>query len=446
MIVLTLVRRRAPVLVFLVALIQGALAAIGSAPAFGQTPPTSPDSAEPLRIFLDCVNTRCDFDFLRTEIPFVSYVRDRKDADVHVLITSQQTGAGGREVTLKFIGLQRFSGMDDSIKFVTSQTDTEDEQRRALARTLKLGLVRYLAATPLASEIEVTHRPAVARPAAAGAPVDDPWNFWVFRTRMNAHVNGERSDRTSALNLSFAANRTTEAWRINLGVGLNYRQNEFLLSDDSTFTSVFRTVNSSVLVARSLTDHWSVALRGAVTSSTFLNQDRAVRLAPGIEYDIFPYSESTRRKLTFQYTLGTSHFNYDSETIFSKLSDHMVDHVLLVSMDLRQPWGTSDVSVEVAQYLNDPGKHRVAMFGELDVRVFRGLSVSVDGSVSRIRDQIFLRKGDATTEEILVRQRQLATSYRYSLSFGFTYTFGSIYNNIVNPRFTGAPGGFPQFF
>ena len=29
----------------------------------------------------------------------------------------------------------------------------------------------------------------------------------------------------------------------------------------------------------------------------------------------------------------------------------------------------------------------------------------------------------------------LATDSRYRISFGFSYTFGSIFNNVVNPRF-----------
>ena len=50
------------------------------------------------KVFLD--GTRIDMDYIRTEITFVNYVRDRKEADVHVLITQQRTGGGGREYTL----------------------------------------------------------------------------------------------------------------------------------------------------------------------------------------------------------------------------------------------------------------------------------------------------------------------------------------------------------
>lgn len=45
------------------------------------------------RIFMDC--TFCDMDYVRTEIPFVNYVRDRKEAQVHVLVTRRRTGSGG---------------------------------------------------------------------------------------------------------------------------------------------------------------------------------------------------------------------------------------------------------------------------------------------------------------------------------------------------------------
>ena len=60
------------------------------------------------------------------------------------------------------------------------------------------------------------------------------------------------------------------------------------------------------------------------------------------------------------------------------------------------------------------------------------------------RDQFYLRRAGATPEEILVRQRQLATGYRYYTQFSVSYSFGSIFNNIVNPRFGG--GGDVFFF
>jgi hypothetical protein len=34
-----------------------------------------------------------------------------------------------------------------------------------------------------------------------------------------------------------------------------------------------------------------------------------------------------------------------------------------------------------------------------------------------------------------LRLRRLESGYEYSLSFNLTYTFGSIFSSIVNPRF-----------
>jgi hypothetical protein len=45
-----------------------------------------------------------------------------------------------------------------------------------------------------------------------------------------------------------------------------------------------------------------------------------------------------------------------------------------------------------------------------------------------------------------VRQRQLATSYSYSVYFGVSYTFGSIFNNVVNPRFGSSGGGMIMYY
>ncbi|MCH7490851.1 MAG: hypothetical protein IID05_09155, partial [Gemmatimonadetes bacterium] len=96
-----------------------------------QEVPADRDAA--LRMFLDCPNFFCDLDFYRREISFMSYVRDRQDADVHVLIATQATG-GGREHTLNFIGLRDFDGIETTLVYNSSATDTPDETRNGLAR------------------------------------------------------------------------------------------------------------------------------------------------------------------------------------------------------------------------------------------------------------------------------------------------------------------------
>lgn len=59
-----------------------------------------------------------------------------------------------------------------------------------------------------------------------------------------------------------------------------------------------------------------------------------------------------------------------------------------------------------------------------------------------VRDQLYLPASGATPEEILARQRVLATDYSYFANFGLSFRFGSVYNNIVNPRFGTQSQGF----
>ncbi|MFC1561269.1 hypothetical protein ACFL4V_02215, partial [Candidatus Latescibacterota bacterium] len=72
---------------------------------------------------------------------------------------------------------------------------------------------------------------------------------------------------------------------------------------------------------------------------------------------------------------------------------------------------------------------------DLSLRLFEGLSLNLHGRYSRIHDQLSLPGKGATEEEILLHRKQLATQYDFFTYFGLSYTFGSIYTNIVNPRF-----------
>lgn len=387
---------------------------------------------QPVRLFLDC--NACDFDYLRREIRFVDYVRDRKDADVHVLVTTQSTGGGGTEYVFQFIGLGRFAGINDELKFTASQTSTRDERRAGYTRVLKLGLVRYVASTSLAEDLHLTYRPQ-ERGVDPLTPATDPWNLWTFRVRGGASVNGERSTSSHSYSTSFSANRTTEQWKWNSNVNLNFRENSYTLSSGDEFLDKSHDHSASALLVKSLGDHWAAAVRGRWAATTFLNQDRALRAAAGIEYSFFPYRESSRRELTAQLTFGVSHFDYIERTIYDKDTEAVTDAFFITRFNVLQPWGSTGVSFETSTYLHDPGRHRLELDGGIDVRLFKGFSLNVSGSASRIRDQLYLRAGTATDEEILLRRRQLATGYRYRFSTGFSYTFGSIFNNVVNTRF-----------
>jgi hypothetical protein len=405
-----------------------------SAIARAQEPPPFPRTAEALRVFLDCRTTYCDFDYVRTEANFVNYVRDPVDAQIFVLVTTQYTGGGGTQFTVNLLGRQDFTGRNDTLFYVSGRTDTYDEVRRGLTQTLKLGLVRYAARSVLAERIQITY---AAPPGQADGDRQrrDPWDYWVFSTGMSGNFSGEQSRLTTSLYGSVSANRTTEKWKLSFGLSAQYSHTVQNIAVDTSVATDTHSESFGSLTVRSLGDHWAAGLRTSISASTYYNQSIDVRLLPAIEYNVFPYSEATRHTLTVQYALGMDAVRYREETIYDRTGQVVPLHTVRALYNTSQPWGAANASVSGSQYLSDLSKMSLGIAGNLDFRVFRGLSLGVHASVSFIHDQLYLPKAGATSQEVLLNLRQLATSYSYYTAIGFSYTFGSIYNNVVNPRF-----------
>ena len=396
----------------------------------------------PVAVFLDC-SFFCDQDFVRTEISYVSWVRDRTASDVHILVTQQTTGGGGTEYTVAFMGQRASAGKTDTLRFVTRQSATSDEIRRSMTRTLKLGLVRFVANTAIAERLGVTLMPATSTTATPTAKPSDPWNLWVFSVGVSGNVNGERSSEFNSAGGNLSARRTTERWKINLSARQNYRESKFK-SGSTTQTFIQRNHSFTQLAVKSLGPRSSAGIRGSVGSSTQENKRLYWRFTPAVEFNVFPYSQSTRRMLTMQYAAGAEHFSYQTETIYFKLQETRPLHSLSFNLSQTEPWGSANVGIEGGQYLNETNRNYASIFTGTSVRLFKGFNLRLSGSFSSIHNQLYLPRGGATPEEVLLQQRRLATTYSYFFNTGISYTFGSVFNSIVNPRF--GDGGFFFFF
>jgi hypothetical protein len=394
----------------------------------------APADADPVRVFIDCNNVPCDTDFFRTEIDFVEHVRDRQNADVHLLMTGQSTGSGGREITFSFFGQGRFKGRDQVLKETFVVAASQDAVRRGMVRVMALGLVPYVLGNPGAERLRVTVQ-APQPTTAATTQSSDPWNRWSIRVNLNGNASGESSRKSFNINTNVNANRTTDESKINVNARMNYRESKFELPDGRTFLSPNREYGINGQYVRSLSGHWSAGVRSSYNSSTFSNQNWSFSGGPAIEWNWFPYSESTRRIFLFNYSVNARVWDYREVTIFGKLYERRMSQTLDTSLSVRQRWGTLGASVEVASFIPDVEKNHVSAFGDISLNLFRGLSLNLNSQISSVRDQISLPALEATSEEVLVNQRQLATSYSYFLFFGVSYTFGSIFSPIVNPRF-----------
>lgn len=380
-----------------------------------------------LKVFFDC--PYCDEDHIRREVSFVNYVRDRKEAQVHVMITRQITGSGGREYSFLFIGQKEFEGQNDTLLYNTMPDATDEEIREGQIHTLKIGLIRYVAKTPVASKIKITYD--IPRQDEL---VEDRWKSWVFRTGINGYLDGEKSYKYYSIYGNISASKITPDWKINFDYNSRFSEDK-ITTDEETVYSTRISHSLNTLIVKSLGDHWSIGGTTSLSSSTYSNYKLRYRLFPGIEYDIFPYSESTRKQLTFLYTAGYSLHEYKDSTIYNKTSESLFGQEFVIALNLTQKWGSINTSLNASNYFHDWTKNNFSMFTSVDIRIAKGLEVSIGCSASIIHDQLNLVKGEATTEEILLRIKELETSYQYFVFFGISYTFGAIYNNVVNPRF-----------
>jgi hypothetical protein len=379
------------------------------------------------KVFLDC--HQCDMDFIRNEITFVNFVRDRQTADVHVLVTIELTGSGGREYSLEFIGQNVYYDLRNTLKYVSNQTDTDDEQRRGMVRVLKMGLVPYAAKTAVGDFLNVNFDRKVSAEVS-----EDNWNSWVFNVGVSGSVSGEASKDIASASGYFSANRVTPQRKFRVGVSGNLNSSKFKL-DSGPISSSADSESFSGIYVFSLSDHWSVGAWFSAYSSSYANIAWALNPAPAVEYNYYNYAESTRKQLRFLYRIGYSFNKYDEETVFSKMQESVLTQTLSVTMEIKQPWGNVSASLSGSNFLTDFSKNRLEFWSGVSLQLFRGLSVGFNASYSRIHDQISLPKTQATEDEILLGRKMLPTSFSYGLSVGVSYTFGSIYTNVVNPRF-----------
>jgi hypothetical protein len=391
-----------------------------------------------VKVYLDC--DYCDVEYIKTEITFVNYVRDRLEAQVHILITTQATGGGGREYTLNFMGQNDLKGTNDIQKYFSSTTDTSDDVRRGLVKALKMGLMSYVGKTPISRRITVDYLP----PDKAG-PGRDRWNSWVFSLTGSGQFRGEKSYKDQEADFSFSANRITTESKVRLGLSLETSKTKYVIEDeileDEIITGTKSSWDGSGLFVKSLGEHWSAGFFLEAESSLYSNIDISLTAAPALEYNAFPYSQSTRRQLRFLYKLAVNPVKYREETIYGKTRETLFQESLSATLDLREKWGTVSVSASGSHYFHDFSKNQLDLFGIVNLRLYKGLSVFGLVGYSWIHDQLSLLGREPTFEEQLLRLRELPRTSDYFISIGFQFTFGSIFTNVINPRFGSSHSG-----
>ena len=400
------------------------------ASAQSATAPADANGSLPL-VFLDCRSPGCDTDFLRTELTWMNFVRDRNQAMVHIIATARSTASGGAELSVTFA--RTTSADKDSVLAIIPQGATRDQSRRILSRAIGQGMLEFVRSTPLSDQLTVNYLPGVQNKSETRG-AKDRWHLWVYRVSASGFTNGDENYKSTSLNGSIRASRTTDKWKSNISLNGNYRANGYTLSDTEKLHTYQHGWNANVGLVKSLTPRWSFGGTTSFVSSVQSNQNLFVRIGPAIEYDLFPYSQSTRRQVIVRYTPGIRYADYADYTIYNKLSETHPDHQFLLGAAITQPWGSISATSGFNQLLDEPSKINIDVNGSVSWRVVTGLSLDVGGGYSRIRNQSNLKRGEQAQQDVLLQLRQLRTGYSYYANIGLSFTFGSIFQNVVNPR------------
>jgi len=377
-----------------------------------------------LKAYLDC---RCDQNYLKQQTSFLEHVRDQNLADIEIFIIDIRNPTGTRTFEIKVDGNNEYKEISSSTLVSGYANDTSSTLRDKLLNKLKLALIPFLdkASYNIKVDVDSNFDDLTVN--------DDNWKNWVFELSGSYNDDKEESRKTNRYELEFEIDKLTPEWRIGMEIKRNESNGKFF-SNDKVYTSNRKTTSISGRVVRSISDHFSVGVFSSAYQNTYENIDFNRYIAPAIEYSFYPYKDVLSKEITLAYRIGIGKRNYIEKTIYGYEKQKLSSQTLSLNIRFRQKWGNISSYLNATQFLNDGTKKRFSLRSDLDLRVFQGLAVRFSGNVNLIREQYSLAAVSTSIEELLLQQRQIATDYRTNFSVGLSYTFGSIYNSVINTR------------
>ena len=252
-----------------------------------------------LNFFLECSD--CDFDYVRQELKFVSFVRDPAVAGVHILSSESGTGSGGRKYFLNFIGMNGLTGDNIEYEYLSPPAETHEETRKALLKLIKTGVLHYYSVSGLLNLLDVDIE-KMDEGTAGGKPADR-WNLWVFNAQAGSSFETEKNQNEYSLSTEISAEKVTEKWKTEIEVRYETERENYF-DDDEKIQNIQNQTNLSAEYIKSLNKNWSAGIFSEYSSENYLNIRNGFRFNLGAEYNIFPWDISNRRVFTVRYTAG----------------------------------------------------------------------------------------------------------------------------------------------
>lgn len=390
------------------------------------------------KVFIECTSSwLCDFDYLRTELGMVDFVRDRFIADVHVQVNTQFTSSGNEQNAIVFKGQNAFLNQGDTLTYFNASSLSDDEKRIKMTKTLTLGLIKYILHTEAANNIVISYNKPADADTLNIKKEEDPWNYWIMSLGANGFFDGDANYSSERIYSYIYADRETEKTKTNMGLSYNYRRNKFIISDEGTVVTENPQTNGYINFINKINQHWGYGIFTSCAESEFSNYDIKLSLIPKVEYDVFKYKEFNSQRLVISYGLGAQYNNYKDTTIFFKTQETLLVQDVSIISSFTKPWGNINVGAFYDSYLNDLSKFSLSFSGSVNWNIFKGFKFAIGGSYDITRNLIQLSKEGATRDDVLLQQKQLNSQFSYFFGAGISYQFGSKFNNYINPAFKG---------
>jgi len=385
-----------------------------------------------IKVFYDCNTVGCNETFIKQNLSGVEFVRDRNYADVHILIVSEANGSGGRSYYLEFIGLNDFKNIQEKLDFSTGTDATQEQLREQLLKYLKLGLIKFWIKTGLVDKISLQ-----IEIDSKNIKEKDRWNNWVFKIGINGWFNGSSNSTNANYNGYITAKQVKEMNKFSFSLRYNYGKNTYNYYD-TEIVSEKEFLNLSISQIWGINDHWSYGAFSRFDQSKYRNYKYAVELYGGLEYNFFPYKESAKKSLTIAAKIGSLYNEYYEKTIYNQTEEQLWRSKFYLNGNIVKKWGSLYAGFDYATYLHDLELNSMGFNVGTNLRIAKGLNFNTNAYYGINHDQINIAAGDLSLEETLLAQKELQSGYSYYFSIGLSYSFGSIYNSIVNPRFDGS--------
>ena len=327
---------------------------------------SSKDPAKTLKVFLNCPNSWCWQDYIRSQITWAYFVQDQFVANVNLRINSLENGSGGSEYKLIFEGQRNITHLRDTVEFSTNGIQTENEVRDILLKHIQLGLVRYAMQTESHDVLTIISKDTSDQKemGIGSNPSEDPFNAWVYNLNLSANGDGQKSNRNLNIETRLSAGQIKETHRLRFSGSFNTQIQRFDYEGEKGTYRIDR-YQATIFYVKSLNSHWSLGCFNGWSSSTFDNLKNGLNNFVALEYNLFPYKESQTRQLTASLFAGGLYNQYLDSTIFFRKQELRPQGRMNIQGVFNPSWGNyfSNLFLENFQLL------RIQYFPKLPLKL-----------------------------------------------------------------------------